>query len=61
MIIDGENEGLNECNMKIIIPNEINEMERNIQRKIWRGRNKKSICWDFYYVNDDKGVDLGNP
>ncbi len=85
MIIDGENKGLNECNMilffnvnfqtqqntieqidvEIIVLNERNEMERNIQtlhiqRKIWRGHNMKSICWDFYCVNDDKGVDLGN-
>jgi hypothetical protein len=28
----------------------------HIQRKIWRGHNKKSICWDFYCVNDDKEV-----
>jgi hypothetical protein len=33
MIIDGENGGLNECNMKVIFPKEINEMERNIQGK----------------------------
>jgi len=31
------------------------------QRKIWKVHNRNVICWTFYYVNDDKEVDLGNP
>jgi hypothetical protein len=40
-------------------------MERNLQilhtqRKIWKSHNRNAICWDFYYVNDNKEVDPRN-
>ncbi len=45
--------------------NENNEMERNLQTlhtqmKKWRRHSRNVICWAFYYVNDDKEVDLLN-
>jgi hypothetical protein len=57
---------IEQIDAEITVFNEWNEMKKkiqtlHIQRKIWRGHNKKSICWDFYCVNDDKGVDLGSP
>jgi hypothetical protein len=40
-------------------------MERNFQtlhtkRKKWKTHNRNAICWAFYYVNDDKEIDLRN-
>jgi hypothetical protein len=26
----------------------------HVQRKIWRGHNRNSLCWAFYCVNDGK-------
>jgi hypothetical protein len=55
----------NDLNQTYILMKEMkwkkNIQTLHIQRKIWKSHNKKSICWDFYCVNDDKGVDLGNP
>jgi hypothetical protein len=32
-------------------------LQRYVQRKIWRGHNKNSLCWAFYCVNDGKEVE----
>jgi hypothetical protein len=29
----------------------------HVQRKIWRGHNRNSLCWAFDYVNDGKEVE----
>jgi hypothetical protein len=30
----------------------------HVQRKIWKGHNKNSLCWAFYCVNDGKKVEV---
>ncbi len=32
----------------------------HVQRKFWRGHNRNSLCWAFYFVNDGKEVEV-NP
>jgi hypothetical protein len=28
------------------------------QRLFWKPNNKNALCWAFYYINDNKEVDL---
>jgi hypothetical protein len=32
----------------------------HIQTKIWKPHGRTSLCWNFYCVNDNVGVDLVN-
>jgi hypothetical protein len=34
-------------------------LKMTCSRKIWKGHNKISLCWTFYYVNDGKVVERG--
>jgi len=29
----------------------------HVQRKFWRGHNRNSLCWAFYFVNDGEKVE----
>ncbi len=35
-----------------------NFFKLHFQRRKWRHDNRNSLCWSFYYVNDDKLVDV---
>jgi hypothetical protein len=37
--------------------NKIKLQKLHVQRKIWRGHNRNSLCWAFYCVNDGKKVE----
>jgi len=37
-----------------------NLQKLNTQRKRSKGRNKNSLCWAFYYVNDGKEVEVAS-
>jgi hypothetical protein len=34
-----------------------NMQKLHVQRAIWKGHNKKKLCWAFYCVNDGKEVE----
>ncbi len=31
------------------------------QRLFWKPNNRNALCWAFYYVNDNKEIDLIAP
>jgi hypothetical protein len=37
-----------------------NLQKLHVQRKIWRGHNKNSLCWAFYCVNDGEKVEVAS-
>jgi len=37
-----------------------NLQKLHTQRKCWRGRNKNSLCWAFYCVNDWREVEVAS-
>jgi hypothetical protein len=38
----------------------INLKKLHAQRKIWRSHVRLSLCWSFYYVNDNVKIDIEN-
>ncbi len=33
----------------------------HLQRNKWKGHNRNATCWAFYYVNDNKKIDIKFP
>ncbi len=41
--------------------NEKNFKKLYAQRTFWRGNSRNTSCWAFYYVNDNKEVNVTTP
>jgi len=41
--------------------NENNLKKFHVQRVYWKGNNINALCWAFYYVNDNKKVNVITP